>query len=137
MTTHHLHGFDITTADDQLLAVKFPQHPPTASFDAAALRELLAFVAHYTPATDHCPPFHQQVYRAMGAIPTGETRTYGQLAAQAGRPAAARATGSACSRNPMPIAVPCHRVVSASGIGAFSGGPGWKAHLLALEKELA
>jgi methylated-DNA-[protein]-cysteine S-methyltransferase len=70
---------------------------------------------------------HREVHR-------GEVVTYGALAQQAGRPHAARAVGSACARNPVPIVVPCHRVVPGSGgIGAYGGGPARKRQLLALE----
>lgn len=136
MTTHLIHDFKITTKGTQLLSVTFPPHPPTSSFDATTLTKLFTFFTNFTPYFSDSPPFYQQVYQAMLAIPPGQTLTYAQLAAQAGNPAAARATGSACSRNSIPLAVPCHRVVSTSGIGAFSGGPGWKSHLLTLETQL-
>ena len=64
----------------------------------------------------------------------GDVVTYGALAAKIGRPNAARAVGSACARNPVPIVVPCHRVVPGSGgVGAYGGGPARKRQLLALE----
>ncbi|HYM57682.1 MAG TPA: methylated-DNA--[protein]-cysteine S-methyltransferase [Solirubrobacteraceae bacterium] len=70
---------------------------------------------------------HREVHR-------GEVVTYGTLAQQAGRPRAARAVGSACARNPVPIVVPCHRVVPGSGgVGAYGGGQARKRQLLALE----
>jgi methylated-DNA-[protein]-cysteine S-methyltransferase len=70
---------------------------------------------------------HREVHR-------GEVVTYGTLARQAGRPRAARAVGSACARNPVPIVVPCHRVVPGSGgVGAYGGGQERKRQLLALE----
>ena len=56
-------------------------------------------------------------------VPYGETVTYGELAELAGRPGAARAVGTAMSRNPVPFFVPCHRVVAAHGIGGYGGGP--------------
>ncbi len=55
-------------------------------------------------------------------VPWGETVTYGELAELAGRPGAARAVGTAMSRNPVPFVVPCHRVVAANGIGGYGGG---------------
>jgi len=64
----------------------------------------------------------------------GRTVTYAALAAAAGRPAAVRATGTACATNPLPLLVPCHRVVRSDGsIGAYLGGPEAKVRLLALE----
>lgn len=56
-------------------------------------------------------------------VPYGETATYGEVAELAGRPGAARAVGTAMSRNPVPLFVPCHRVVAANGIGGYGGGP--------------
>jgi methylated-DNA-[protein]-cysteine S-methyltransferase len=85
---------------------------------------------------DGLPEFHRAVYTAVRTIPPGETLTYGQVAAQAGRPGAARAVGQALGRNPFAIVVPCHRVVAAGGtIGGFSAGGGvaTTARLLALE----
>ena len=67
----------------------------------------------------HGTPFQQRVWRALQGIPRGEVRSYGELAAQLG--SGARAVGNACRHNPVPIIVPCHRVVSASGIGGYSG----------------
>lgn len=73
------------------------------------------------------------VMRLMSAIPYGETRTYGDLAADLGT--SAQAVGQACGANPTPIVVPCHRVVAADGLGGFSAAAGTdlKRRLLALE----
>ncbi len=60
-------------------------------------------------------PFQKAVWKALAAIPYGETRSYGDVAKAVGRPAAARAVGLANGRNPLPIVVPCHRVIGASG----------------------
>ena len=79
-------------------------------------------------------PFHQEVLRATARIPRGEIRTYGELAAAVGRPRAARAVGTAMARNPVPLLVPCHRVVpSSGGVGTYGFGSGLKAKLLAGE----
>lgn len=67
-------------------------------------------------------PFQRQVWQALREIPAGETRTYGEVATEIGRPRASRAVGAACGANPAPIVVPCHRVVAAGGgLGGFSG----------------
>ena len=72
--------------------------------------------------------------RALRAIPRGETVTYGELAALAGAPGAARAAGSFCARNRLGLFVPCHRVVSAGGLGSYgSFGLEYKKRLLRLE----
>ena len=78
--------------------------------------------------------FHQEVLRATARIPRGEVRTYGELAAIVGRPRAARAVGTAMARNPVPLLVPCHRVVpSSGGVGNYGYSPATKAKLLAGE----
>ena len=79
-------------------------------------------------------PFQRDVWRALLDIPCGQTRTYGQIAAQIGRPRAARAVGQAVGANPLPIVIPCHRVVATSGLGGFGGGLEMKRRLLQMEK---
>jgi methylated-DNA-[protein]-cysteine S-methyltransferase len=82
----------------------------------------------------HFSPFLRDVYGALLEVPYGATVTYGELAALAGHPAKARAVGQAMHRNPVPIFVPCHRVVQAGGrLGGWSGPIGWKEQLLLLE----
>jgi methylated-DNA-[protein]-cysteine S-methyltransferase len=81
-------------------------------------------------------PFRVRVYEALRAVPRGRVLDYGELAFAAGSPGAARAVGQAMANNPLPLFVPCHRVVSASGrIGGFSapGGQNTKRRLLELE----
>ena len=79
--------------------------------------------------------FQREVWRALQAIPHGETRSYAWVARRVGRPRATRAVGAACGANPVPVLVPCHRVVASDGsLGGFSGGLGWKNRLLALEQ---
>jgi O-6-methylguanine DNA methyltransferase len=85
---------------------------------------------------DNATPFSRQVYEATRQIPPGQTRTYGEIAKEAGQPGAAQEVGQAMAKNPVPIIVPCHRVSAAGGkLGGFSapGGPATKAKLLALE----
>ena len=77
--------------------------------------------------------FQRRVWDALCAIPFGETRTYGQVAAAVGSPGAARAVGGAAGANPIPIVVPCHRVLASAGIGGFTGGLQHKRKLLTLE----
>ena len=69
--------------------------------------------------------FTQNIHRAIGLIPYGHTMTYGEVAEVAGHPRAVRAVGTACSKNPLPIVVPCHRVLRADGsIGGYGGAAG-------------
>src|SRR5579859_1520654 len=78
--------------------------------------------------------FQKRVWSALRAIPYGQTRSYSQIASQIGAPRAVRAVGAANGRNPIPIIVPCHRVIGASGsLVGFGGGLAWKRLLLDLE----
>ncbi|HSH29569.1 MAG TPA: MGMT family protein [Thiohalobacter sp.] len=95
---------------------------------AAAARVLAALEAYFTdPAAipaglELAPsgtPFQRRVWRALQAIPSGAVRTYGELAAELD--SAPRAVGQACRRNPIPVLVPCHRVVARAGIGGYAG----------------
>jgi methylated-DNA-[protein]-cysteine S-methyltransferase len=79
--------------------------------------------------------FQQKVWREMEKIPYGKTITYGELAAKVGNPKAARAIGGACNKNPIPIIVPCHRVVGANkSLTGYAGGIDTKKFLLNLEQ---
>ena len=77
--------------------------------------------------------FQHLVWKTLQKLPPGELITYGELASQIGRPGAARAVGGAVGANPIPIFIPCHRVVASDGPGGFGGGLDIKARLLALE----
>jgi O-6-methylguanine DNA methyltransferase len=78
--------------------------------------------------------FQQNVWRALQKIHRGKTRSYGEIARQIGKPKAVRAVGGACGANPIPIFIPCHRVLAANGKpGGFSAGLNWKRKLLARE----
>jgi methylated-DNA-[protein]-cysteine S-methyltransferase len=79
------------------------------------------------------PDFHLRIWRAMHAIPFGEVLSYAELAGDAGSPLAFRACGQACRMNRIILFIPCHRVVSSSGIGGFACGLHWKRALLELE----
>jgi len=80
------------------------------------------------------PPFAQRVLAELARVPFGETTTYGALAARVEAPRAARAVGTVMNRNPIPIVLPCHRVVGANGsLTGYAGGLGRKEQLLRLE----
>ena len=79
-------------------------------------------------------PFHAAVLAELARVPYGETDTYGSLAAKAGKPRAARAVGTVMNRNPIPIVLPCHRIVGANGsLTGYAGGLDVKLQLLQLE----
>lgn len=81
--------------------------------------------------------FQRAVWTALASIPYGETISYAQLASRVGRPTASRAVGAANGRNPLPIVLPCHRVIGADGaLTGFGGGLPTKRYLLALEGAL-
>lgn len=114
--------------------------PPFVAAAVSGIRRLLAGepVDLSAIAVDLAgqPPFTRRVLQATRAIPPGRIETYGALAALVGRPGAARAVGQAMARNPVPLLVPCHRVVGAWGcMVGFSapGGTATKQRLLALE----
>jgi methylated-DNA-[protein]-cysteine S-methyltransferase len=80
------------------------------------------------------PAFHRQVLRELARVPFGQVTTYGALAARVGKPHAARAIGGAMNRNPIPIVLPCHRVIGANGsLTGYAGGLERKEALLRLE----
>lgn len=80
-------------------------------------------------------PFQQEVWRALQAIPWGQLRSYREVAETIGRPTATRAVGRAVGSNPLPIIIPCHRVIAHDGsLGGYSAGLGWKKKLLVLER---
>jgi len=120
---------------------------PALSAEAGAGHEILAQAAaeldayfagtltrFMVPLDFHGTAFQVAVWRALTAIPFGETRTYAQIAATLGQPSAARAVGAANGRNPISIIAPCHRVIGASGrLTGFAGGLAAKAWLLGHE----
>ncbi len=115
------------------------QNEPSALSDAAhaQILEYLAGerCAFSFPMRTHGTAFQEKVWRALREIPYGETRTYGQIAEMIGSPKASRAVGMANNKNPIWIAIPCHRVVGANGaLVGYAGGLDMKKALLALER---
>ncbi|NOY61930.1 MAG: methylated-DNA--[protein]-cysteine S-methyltransferase [Gammaproteobacteria bacterium] len=117
------------TADNKLSRIEFVtlQHAEISARNCTAeavVQQLMAYFNDPTfpfslPLKSDGTPFQQQVWAAMCGIKAGQTATYGDLAKRLG--SAPRAVGGACRVNPVPIVVPCHRVVSAAGIGGFLG----------------
>jgi methylated-DNA-[protein]-cysteine S-methyltransferase len=101
-----------------------------------ALKSILAGrVAKNLPPLDPTgTEFQKSVWRELRKITAGKTRSYGEIAERIGKPKAVRAVGGACGANPIPVLVPCHRVLAANKkLGGFSGGLDWKLKLLARE----
>lgn len=113
---------------------------PTTPFERRVARELDEYVRggrmEFTFAiVPHGTAFDHAVWREVATIPYGSTATYGEIARRIGRPGAARAVGHANGRNPIPLVIPCHRVVAAGGkLGGYGGGLPLKRQLLALEQ---
>lgn len=105
---------------------KRPTEAPSASALKNWLADFLKGTADAFPGRWKMPgesSFQRKIYQATAAIPRGKVRTYGELATKAGSPGAARAVGTCMASNPMPLIVPCHRVVGTNGgLGGFSGG---------------
>jgi methylated-DNA-[protein]-cysteine S-methyltransferase len=112
---------------------------PQGEFENQVWRELTEYLAgerkDFTFSTrTNGSRFYQSVWHELVRIPYGETVTYGELARSVGKPGAARAVGTANGKNPIPIVIPCHRVVAAGGkLGGYGGGLPLKRKLLDLE----
>ena len=127
---------------ERALAREYPA--ATIAIDKGALSAwttaVLAHISGRQPRLDlpldvQATAFQWQVWQTLAAIPYGETRTYGQVAAAIGRPRAVRAVARACATNPVALAIPCHRVVSADGsTGGYRWGAGRKKTLLQREQ---
>lgn len=142
--------FSAVFSERGLASVTFPGQGKNGE-EARGSREQMAWVDATTEAINtvlagrrprSVPPldwegateFQRRVWRTLQGIPLGETRQYADLARELGCPGAARAVGQACGANPIPVLVPCHRVLAAGGtLGGFSAGLEWKRRLLALE----
>ena len=118
-----------------------PEDPETSLLREAKIQLEDYFAGRRRDFDLPCQPagsdFQQRVWQEMRRIPAGETLTYGEIAAKAG--GVAQAVGGACGANPIPIVIPCHRVVAAGAkLGGFSGGggPDTKRRLLELEGAL-
>ena len=101
-----------------------------------ALKKILAGKKSKLPPLDWTgkTEFQQAVWCQMLKISAGSTKSYGEIAQAIGKPKAVRAVGGACGANPIPVLVPCHRVLAANKkLGGFSGGLDWKRNLLARE----
>jgi methylated-DNA-[protein]-cysteine S-methyltransferase len=136
-------AFDVEDHDHvlaQLATIVSPRILASASRTDAVARQLDEYFAGRRRAFDVAldlrlvTGFRRTVISQLPEIAYGSTRTYAAVAAAAGNPGAVRAVGSACSHNPIPLVVPCHRVVRSDGtVGEYLGGTATKAALLAME----
>ncbi|MFC1918301.1 methylated-DNA--[protein]-cysteine S-methyltransferase [Chloroflexota bacterium] len=124
-------GEDISLAEKDMLL-----------FDSIMKRLIDHFTGHRTEFQDEldlsgATEFQRRVWQTARKIPHGETRTYKWLAEEIQQPKAARAVGQALGKNPLPIIIPCHRVLAHDGsLGGFTGGIEWKKYLLKLERQV-
>jgi len=126
----HLRGLEFLTEDAALQAAVTPAVRRVVSALRAYFR-----TGRYNGALEielDGTGFQRRVWRALQAIPAGEVITYGALARELG--SSARAVGNACRRNPVPVLVPCHRVVAQNGLGGFAGDS--NGHLVEIKRHL-
>jgi methylated-DNA-[protein]-cysteine S-methyltransferase len=122
--------------DPRRVRLSVPKHDPDNRFLTQAETQLKAYFARKlkkftVPLDFQGTDFQKRVWAALLTIPFGETRSYGEIARQIGRPEAARAVGAANGRNPISIITPCHRVLGSNGrLTGFAGGLEAKDHLL-------
>jgi O-6-methylguanine DNA methyltransferase len=121
-------------------AAKTDRFPPKSAngirVTEVALKKILAGhePKEFPPLDLGGTEFQKSVWNALRKIALGKTKSYGEIATAIGRPKAVRAVGGACGANPVPILVPCHRVLAANNkLGGFSGGLDWKRGLLKRE----
>ena len=129
--------------DGRVLEIRLDGRRPAGRRDAKRCRNVAAQLGEYFAGQrrefelDLAPvgtDFQLRVWKALRAIPYGAVRNYGDIARAIGQPKAARAVGQANGCNPLPIVIPCHRVIASDGsIGGYSGGLAVKHRLLALE----
>ncbi|WP_229076669.1 methylated-DNA--[protein]-cysteine S-methyltransferase [Actinoplanes sp. DH11] len=134
----------VVAEDGVVVGVRFGARPGPADTGHPAVAELRAYFAG--ELTEFTVPvemrggsaFERAVWAEIARIPYGEMITYGAIATALGDPGAARAVGTACNHNPVPVIVPCHRVVGAGGkMVGFGGGLDRKRRLLELEARVA
>jgi AraC family transcriptional regulator of adaptative response/methylated-DNA-[protein]-cysteine methyltransferase len=161
---NHLVELPVPTRDGQFIArysekglaeLDFPQAGPARRADRTPQRDVPAKISRWHRMTESAlknilagnepgkfPPldaegtdFQKKVWNALRNISLGKTKSYGEIAQAIGKPKAVRAVGGACGANPIPVLVPCHRVLAANKkLGGFSGGLDWKRNLLTREK---
>lgn len=132
----------VTHRENAVVRIDLDRHgerPPTSSHECTVAAQLVEYFEgerrEFTfPIRLRGTPFEMTVWQALRGIPYGDTMTYGELAQAIGILNGARAVGGANGRNPLPVVVPCHRVVAADGaLGGYGGGLDLKRRLLELE----
>jgi methylated-DNA-[protein]-cysteine S-methyltransferase len=128
---HFIDGHRLPARDSKWVRDEEALAPLRHQLEEYFAGELRGFELDLAPSGS---PFQLDVWRALCAIPYGETASYGEIATVVGQPGAARAVGGANNRNPIAIVIPCHRVIGANGtLTGYGGGLPRKQQLLALE----
>ncbi len=133
---HPARGSVAENSKDRDFSRRLPQIKKWHRATQSALKTILAgkVPRKFPPLVIAGSEFQKSVWRQLRKISRGKTKSYGEIAKAIGRPKAVRAVGGACGANPIPVLVPCHRVLAANKkIGGFSGGLDWKRRLLARE----
>ncbi len=132
-------NFEIIIQDQSLLSIKKSSTKNEHIEDDPTSRAVIAELREYCngerllfdiPLEAEGTVFQKAVWKALTKIPVGQTRTYAEVAAMIGKPAAARAVGNALNKNPHCIVVPCHRVTASNGLGGYAYGEKMKKWLL-------
>jgi methylated-DNA-[protein]-cysteine S-methyltransferase len=142
--SHQFIHLEISTSQDAITRISFVEASQPDSANTPLEKQIKQQLDEYFAGTRTCfelplcpqgTVFQKAVWQALSAIPYGQTRTYAQIAAQIGKPKACRAVGMANHKNPLPILIPCHRVIGADGrLTGYAGGLTIKQLLLDLER---
>ena len=143
LVASELVNLGVTVQDGAVTQIRLhgrANRPPETPIEHQVAQELMEYLtgkrSRFTlPVAPTGTPFERRCWHALQQIPYGETRTYAEIARTVGNPKGYRAVGSANHKNPIPIIIPCHRVVaSGGGLGGYGGGLDLKRRLLALEQ---
>lgn len=138
---------DVTSADGYIQAIRLSFGQRGISLSGMVSPELALWLDQYKQGQiptiplslnlSSLPSFTQKVLRELQKIPFGQTCSYGEIAKAIGHPHAARAVGNACRVNPLPLVIPCHRVIQTNGkLGGFAYGQALKKSLLNFERQI-
>lgn len=143
--SHQFIHLEISTSQDAITRISFVEASQPDSASTPLEKQIKQQLDEYFAGTRTCfelplcpqgTEFHKAVWQALSSIPYGQTRTYAQIAALIGNPKACRAVGMANNRNPLPILIPCHRVIGTDGrLTGYAGGLTIKQFLLDLERK--
>lgn len=142
-TTHGVCSVNIAESDEQLVEALQAEYTRASIVRSDSVRKRVEAILEYFKGQKLVLPFdidgtdfQRRVWSAILSIPYGQTRTYNEIARMVGRPSAVRAVANACGANPVPLVIPCHRVVRKDGkIGGYGLGPEKKRVLLELERK--